>query len=90
VAACERGWAGVFCMATDPAVRRRGVARAVMGALASWSREAGAEGMYLQVERDKRRGARAVRVDRLRVVARLSLPRGPARRIGSPSWDSKN
>jgi N-acetylglutamate synthase len=39
-------------MATDPALRRRGVARAVLGALADWSRERGADRVYLQVERD--------------------------------------
>jgi GNAT superfamily N-acetyltransferase len=39
-------------MATDPAMRRRGVARAVLGALASWSRDRGASGLFLQVERD--------------------------------------
>jgi N-acetylglutamate synthase len=52
VAVCEAGWSGVFCMATDPAMRRRGVARAVLGALASWSRERGARRLYLQVECD--------------------------------------
>jgi N-acetylglutamate synthase len=52
IAVCERGWAGVFCMATDPALRRRGIARAVLGALARWSREQGAQSVYLQVECD--------------------------------------
>jgi hypothetical protein len=33
IAVCDTGWSGVFCMATVPAMRRRGVARAVMGAL---------------------------------------------------------
>ena len=39
LAVCKRGWSGVFCMATDPLVRRCGVARAVLGALADWSRQ---------------------------------------------------
>jgi GNAT superfamily N-acetyltransferase len=52
LAVCERGWSGVFCMATDPAARRRGVARAVLRSLAQWSREQGARDLYLQVERD--------------------------------------
>lgn len=52
IAVCESGWSGVFCMATDPAARRRGVARAVLRALARWSGEHGARGLYLQVERD--------------------------------------
>ena len=42
----ERGWLGVFGMGTAPAHRRRGVARAVLGALA----EGGDS--YLQVEVD--------------------------------------
>ena len=52
LAVCERGWSGVFCMAVDPAARRRGVARAVLRALAEWSRARGARGLYLQVECD--------------------------------------
>jgi GNAT superfamily N-acetyltransferase len=52
IAACDTGWSGVFCMATVPAMRRRGVARAVVGALWEWSRGHGAGAMYLQVERD--------------------------------------
>jgi arginase len=52
IAVCDTGWSGVFCMATVPAMRRRGVARAVIGALWDWSREHGARAMYLQVELD--------------------------------------
>jgi N-acetylglutamate synthase len=52
LAVCERGWSGVFCMATRPAMRRCGVARAVLGELAHGSREQGARGIYLQVECD--------------------------------------
>jgi ribosomal protein S18 acetylase RimI-like enzyme len=52
LAASEQGWSGVFCMATAPGARRRGVARAVLGALAEWSGEHGAASLYLQVERD--------------------------------------
>jgi ribosomal protein S18 acetylase RimI-like enzyme len=52
LAVCERGWSGVFCMAVDPAARRRGVARTLLCALADWSREQGADGLYLQVECD--------------------------------------
>jgi len=48
----ERGWLGVFGMATAEAERRRGVAVAVLGALtrvaAGWGW--GAERVYLQVE----------------------------------------
>ncbi|WP_424184340.1 GNAT family N-acetyltransferase [Actinokineospora sp. G85] len=43
------GWAGVFAMVTLPGFRGRGVARAVLGALAGWSAER-ADGMCLQVE----------------------------------------
>jgi N-acetylglutamate synthase len=42
----ERGWLGVFGMGTAPAHRRRGVARAVLGALAA------GHDTYLQVEVD--------------------------------------
>ncbi|HEX7134524.1 MAG TPA: GNAT family N-acetyltransferase, partial [Iamia sp.] len=42
----ERGWLGVFGVGTPPAHRRRGVARAVMAALAE------GRDTYLQVERD--------------------------------------
>jgi ribosomal protein S18 acetylase RimI-like enzyme len=52
LAVCERAWSGVFCMAVDPATRRRGVARAVLGALVEWSRDRDARGLYLQVECD--------------------------------------
>jgi ribosomal protein S18 acetylase RimI-like enzyme len=49
---CERGWSGVFCMATAQAVRRRGIARAVLRTLAQWSARNGADRLYLQVECD--------------------------------------
>jgi GNAT superfamily N-acetyltransferase len=52
LAVCERGWSGVFCMATDPAARRRGVARALLRSLAQWSHDGGARDLYLQVECD--------------------------------------
>lgn len=44
------GLAGVYCMATGPAYRRRGFAAAVLRAGAAWSVQRGAELMYLQVE----------------------------------------
>jgi N-acetylglutamate synthase len=46
----ERGWAGVFCMATRPQDRRRGVATAVLRRGASWAADQGARQLYLQVE----------------------------------------
>jgi ribosomal protein S18 acetylase RimI-like enzyme len=49
IGVAERGWAGIFCVATDEQHRRQGVARQVMSALADWSREAGARNLYLQV-----------------------------------------
>ena len=51
-AVAERGWAGVFGMATLPAARRRGAAAAVLAALAGWAADQGAAGVYLQVEPD--------------------------------------
>jgi N-acetylglutamate synthase len=49
-AVAERGWAGIFGMATLPEARRRGAAAAVLGALAGWAAEQGAADLYLQVE----------------------------------------
>jgi GNAT superfamily N-acetyltransferase len=48
-AALDSGWLGVFGMATQPAFRRRGLARAVLGALAAWGAARGAGRLYLQV-----------------------------------------
>jgi len=48
----ERGWAGVFCMATRPADRRRGVATAILQHAASWAGGRAARRLYLQVEED--------------------------------------
>ena len=45
----ERGWAGIFCVATDEKYRRQGVAIQVMSALADWSQDQGARNLYLQV-----------------------------------------
>jgi ribosomal protein S18 acetylase RimI-like enzyme len=45
----ERGWAGIFCVATDEKYRRQGVAQQVMSALAEWSQDQGARNLYLQV-----------------------------------------
>ncbi|MGP4096879.1 GNAT family N-acetyltransferase [Nonomuraea sp. KM90] len=52
LAVTEDGWTGVFCMATHPDHRRKGVARALLAALARWSEERGADRLYLQVEAD--------------------------------------
>jgi N-acetylglutamate synthase len=48
----ERGWAGLFCMATRPADRRRGVASAVARRAAGWAAARGVGRLYLQVEED--------------------------------------
>lgn len=45
----ERGWLGVFCMATDPNFRRRGFASQILGKLARWANQQGATNAYLQV-----------------------------------------
>jgi ribosomal protein S18 acetylase RimI-like enzyme len=45
------GWMGVFSMLTLPSARRRGAARAVLGALAATARQEGIDALYLQVER---------------------------------------
>ena len=48
----ERGLAGIFGMGTHPDARGRGLARAVLHALAQRARAAGARELYLQVEAD--------------------------------------
>ena len=48
----DRSWLGVFGMVTAPAHRRRGVARAVLAALAAAGEDRGARRAYLQVETD--------------------------------------
>ncbi|WP_148046282.1 GNAT family N-acetyltransferase [Halostreptopolyspora alba] len=44
-------WAGVYCMATHPGYRRRGVAAAILRAGAQWVAERAITGLYLQVTR---------------------------------------
>lgn len=51
-AVIDRGWAGVFSMATLPRARGRGAAMRVLNALARWAVANDAEHMYLQVEDD--------------------------------------
>jgi ribosomal protein S18 acetylase RimI-like enzyme len=52
LAVCERGWAGLFCVATAAGARRRGIAGHVVHALARWAAGLGANGLYLQVDAD--------------------------------------
>jgi ribosomal protein S18 acetylase RimI-like enzyme len=49
VAAVDGDWAGFRSIEVDPAHRRRGLALAVLGALAGWAAERGATTAYLQV-----------------------------------------
>ncbi len=48
-AVVEAGWAGISNVIVDPRHRRKRAAARMLLALAAWSAEAGAEGMYLQV-----------------------------------------
>jgi ribosomal protein S18 acetylase RimI-like enzyme len=50
LAVCERGWAGLFCVATAASARRRGIASHVVHALTTWAVEHGARRLYLQVD----------------------------------------
>jgi N-acetylglutamate synthase len=50
--AVAEGWSGVFCMATAPAARRRGIATSILRAGARWAAAQGARNLYLQVEKD--------------------------------------
>ncbi len=47
-----RGWLGLFHIETVPPARRRGLARAAIGALARWGAAHGARRAYLQVQDD--------------------------------------
>jgi ribosomal protein S18 acetylase RimI-like enzyme len=49
LAVAEGGWAGLFCIATAESHRRQGIALRVISALADWSRQQGADNLYLQV-----------------------------------------
>jgi N-acetylglutamate synthase len=55
---CERGWLGIFALATRPDVVGRGHGSAVVGALARWAARDGADRAYLQVEIDNERARR--------------------------------
>lgn len=50
LAAASDGWAQISAVRTVPALRRRGLAAAVMAALVGWARAAGSERFALQVE----------------------------------------
>ena len=45
----ERGWGGLFDIATTPAIQQKGVATRVVGTLAEWAASNGAANIYLQV-----------------------------------------
>lgn len=55
----ERGWLGLFCMATRPEFRRQGLAAAALHALAAWGQDQHATCAYLQVM-ENNAAARAV------------------------------
>lgn len=48
----ERGWLGVYCMATTTDQRRKGGATQVLNSLAEWGLANSADKIYLQVEAD--------------------------------------
>jgi ribosomal protein S18 acetylase RimI-like enzyme len=50
IADADRRWLGISLVTVDPARRRHGLGRAVVGALRRWAVEAGARDAYLQVE----------------------------------------
>jgi ribosomal protein S18 acetylase RimI-like enzyme len=49
MAVTERGWSGLFGIATSPEYRGRGVATHILGTLAQWSVSSAAPNLYLQV-----------------------------------------
>ncbi|ONH58526.1 GNAT family N-acetyltransferase [Frankia sp. CcI49] len=84
----DRGWLGIYSMATLPVARGLGVAGRVLAELARWAREGGADQAYLQVERDSadarglytRRGFRPVYEYSYR---RLPVPAAAGHGVGS-------
>ncbi len=46
----ERGWLGIFAMATEPRYRRQGFATAILHEMVAWGAQNGTENLYLQVE----------------------------------------
>jgi ribosomal protein S18 acetylase RimI-like enzyme len=46
---CERGWAGLYSVATAAHYRRRGVGTEIVRSLAEWAAQHGATQLYLQV-----------------------------------------
>lgn len=51
-AAFEDGWVGLYCVTSDPTMRRRGAATQAITSALAWAHEAGATAAYLQVEED--------------------------------------
>ena len=51
-AVAERGWCGIFGMFVQPDARRRGIATALLGTIASEAQNVEATRCYLQVEQD--------------------------------------
>ena len=52
-------WLGIYCMAVEPHVRRRGLGAAVLRTLLAWGRQRGADSAYLVVT-EANTGARAL------------------------------
>jgi ribosomal protein S18 acetylase RimI-like enzyme len=65
---CDRGWLGVFAVATLPEHRRRGAATALLDALRRFGESRGATRAYLQVERDNEVALSLYRRDGFREV----------------------
>jgi ribosomal protein S18 acetylase RimI-like enzyme len=51
MAVCDGDRAGLFCIAVDPARRRRGLGATIVRALCGWAHARGAREAYLEVER---------------------------------------
>ena len=54
----ERGWVGIFAVATNPDCRGHGHGTAVLGQIARWASGVGAQHAYLQVEVENTRAER--------------------------------
>ena len=51
-AVVERGWLGIFSMATEQDYRRQGMASSILYTLVAWGQQHGADQLYLQVEQE--------------------------------------
>jgi N-acetylglutamate synthase len=72
------GWLGLSCLTVRENARRRGVARAMLGALATWARDREADRLWLEVEEGNAPALRLYRDLRLERVGGYSYLTAPS------------